>query len=743
MYTCTLCNAKKPQLSCNPEFEFRRRCGPNEESCVEGVSDWCDHCGALRFFFRDTEWDPAQQLDEQPKRELASTILVAAGRKQIVADVEQRAKQREVFREVQQKLRRDINSQLLATGPQSLPWQQQIRSASENRSHRRQKSLQEAEPRSRSMMNETRHRKPDQSRLPHGKNIQLSGQTHGELTEQRNQLDDDKVSHRNHEAFAKHQQRRDPKNQWHEEMQQNVLQMLCGSPRKKKKYRGTLSTHQHNNRGRPEDGVQKRQVAGNLTVPPPKERITKEEIENELKELRDMERMESLNIKLNEKLMQLSEWERISRRVEAESSRVRAELNELQLQKELQIGSLCDEGPTNRGRQCGGAQIAPYPISLNDAQQNADKLIGDALDMKMESMIETLKENDQRQMGEMKQQPQKEKEDETQVKDRFGPTAPPAHDLAVADATVNDIEGSKPMENSPENSVKVSPLYFLHGKRVRSKLNMLVSTVQRAQYRGYPDDPQQLMQNLDSSQLMNRRKPPVAQFATLPCPQSELDALVHLKRDLVERKLRPLKVCRSPVCCPDSDCRRMFFISDFNDHLTHGHPALAMERTMPYQVKTFFLDTRVTCLNNAKCHMVYFLRDKFIDHHSEKYPSLLPVLVMSARVNIVDIFIPNTDDKSCSTPVSTSPENEIYVFWLTSVRPDDHRLMGTISVWPTNGKPMAEHIIVQTSEIYNIRSSQKLMSICKSTRVLMLSGSQVNRMTEGGKHLLAVQVQIY
>lgn len=744
MYTCTICNAKKTQLACNPEFEFRRRCALNEESTVEGVSDWCEQCGALRFFFRDIELDPAQQLDEEPKRELASTILDAAVRKQIVANVAQRAKQRELFREVQQTLRRDITSEMSPTGPNILPWHQQIRSASEDRSHRRQKNLQEAEPRSRSMVNETRNRNPALYRLPDGKNIQLSGQTHGELTEQRNQLDDDEdVSHRNQEAFAKHQQRRDPNNQWHEEMQQNVQQMLSGSPSKRKKYRGILSTQEHYNRGRPEDGMQKRQIAGDLMVSPPKERITKETIERELKELRNMERMESLNIKLNEKLLQLSEWERISRRVEAESGRVRAELNELQLQKELQMGSLCDEDPTSRGRQCGGAQIAPFPSSANDTEQNDDKVIGDALDMKMECMIETLKENDQRRMDEMKQRPQEKEEDKNQHQDRFGPTAPPAYDLAMEDATVNEIEDSRYMESSPENSVEVSPLYFLHGKRVRSKLNMLVSTVQRAQYRGYPEDPQQLMQNLHSSQLMKRREPPVAQFATLPCPQSELDALVHLKRDMIERKLRPLKVCRSPVYCPDGDCRRMFFISDFNEHLTHGHPSLAMERTMPYQVKTFFLDTRVTCHNKAKCHMVYFLRDKFIDHHSDKYPSLLPVLVMSARVNIVDIFISNTDAKSVSRPTSNDPENEIYIFWLTSVRPDDHKLIGTISVWPTNGKPMAEHIIVQTSEIYNIRSSQKLKSICKSNRVLMLSGSQVNRMTEGGKHLLAVQVQIY
>lgn len=758
MYTCTICNAKKTQLSCNPEFEFRRRCPLKDESSIEGVSDWCDQCGVLRFFFRESELDPAQRLDEEP-RKLASTILDAAVRKHRVADVAQRAKQHQRFREVQQTLRRDIPSQMSPPAPQSSPWHRQIRSVSEDRHHRRKNILQEGQPRSRSMVNEMRNRQPALYRLAEEKNIPLTGQIQ-EFPEQSNRLDDDDALLINQGAFAKHQQRKDPKNQWHEEMQRNVQQMLSASPSRGKKYRGILTPEGHYNRMRPEDGVQKRQITGNLMVSPPKERITKEEIDRELKELRDMERMEGLNIKLNEKLLQLNEWERISRRVEAESSRVRAELNDLQLQKELQVGSILNEDPPNRGRQCGGAQIASLvPSSANINQQNADKVIGDALDKKMECMIETLKEEAGQQglmdekkqrpqekkegqglMDEKKKRPQEKKEDETQG---FKPTAPPANDLAVEEPTANVVEDSRYMDSLPENSIKVSPLYFLHGKRVRSKLNILVSTVQRAQYRGYPEDPQQLMQNLHSSQLMKRREPPMAQFGTLPCPQSELAALVHLKRDVIEGQLRPLKVCRSPVYCPDGDCRRMFFISDFNEHLTHGHPSLAMERTSPYQVKTFFLDTRVTHHNKAKCHMVYFLRDKFIDHQSEKFPSLLPVLVMSARVDIVDIFIPNTDAQSSPRPLSNDLENEIYVFWLTTVRPDDHKLMGTISVWPTNGKPMAEHIIVQTSEIYNIRSSQKLKSICKSTRVLMLSGSQVNRMTEGGKHLLAVQVQIY
>lgn len=767
MYTCSICNAKKTQLSSNPEFEFRRRRQPNEEAFVEGVSDWCDQCGALRFFFRsDIDVDPVQHLDENAKNELASTILNAAARKQKLADVAQRMKQRELFREVHQTLRRDILDELPPQVPQNSMWRGQIRSVSEDRSQRRRKIPEESKPRSKSAINETRNRRSTM----HGvqaerrgrtaerytkklgeKQVQLAGPTNAEAKEPHNLLDDeqhscrydDDVSHRNPLPVAKQQQqqqRKDSKNPWYEEMQQQVQQVVGNSPSHKRKYRCILSNQEDCNH-QTENNLAKRHSAADLMAAGPKARLAKEDMNRELQELRDMEKMETLNIKLNEKLLQLSEWERISRRVEAESKRVRAELNDLQLEKELQVECLRNQEPDDPARQCGGAQIVPPPPSnsAHDIERGIEKAIGDALDQKLECMImENAADEKQAQLEQLDDQA----EPMENGPPSFGPTAPPAYDLEEA-AAIDSECSVRCMRSSQYNNIKVSPTYFLRGKRVQSKLNMLVSTVQRACYRGFPEDPQQLMQNLHSSQLLIRREPPLAQFVTLPCSHSELAALMHAKQDMLEHQLRPLKVCRSPVYCPDGDCRRMFFISDFNEHLTHGHPSLAMERIMPHQVKTFFLDTRVTYPNKAKCHMVYFLRDKFIDHHSAKFPSLLPVMVMSARLDIVDIFASSTDSKSSCRPLSNGPENEVFLIWLTSIRPDDLKLMGTISVWPTNNRPMAEYIVVQTTELYNIRSSQKLKCICKSNRVLMLSGSQVHRMTEGGKYLLAVQVQIY
>lgn len=771
MYTCTICNAKKTQLSSNPEFEFRRRRQPNEESLVEGVSDWCSQCGALRFFFRnDIEVDTVQHLDEVAKNELASSVLDVIARNQKLADAAQRAKQRELFREVHQTLRRDIleeemPSQEQEPEPEISMWPQQTRSVSEDRSQRRHRFPEESKPRSKSAINETRNRKS----IMHGlqserrgrdtarntKQVHLAGPSNDELQEQHNLLDeepnknryDDDLSHRNPVSLSKQQpqqQRMDTQNQWHEEMKQQVQQVVSASPNPQRKHRGILSNNEDGNH-LAEHNMAKRQMATDLMVSPPKERLTKEDMERQLKELRDMEQMDSLNIKLNEKLLQLTEWERISRRVEAESGRVRAELNDLQLQKELQVECLRNQDPNDRGRQCGGAQITPpAPNNAQNIERGIEKAKGDALDQKLESMIDTLKENGLKAAADERHAPVERQHDDQadpQEKDSsgFGPTAPPVYDLEESeDAAAKDIECSERCIN-----INVLPTSYTHERRVQSNLNMLLSTVQRARYRGFPEDPQQLMQNLHSSQLLIHREAPLAQFVTLPCPHSELAALVHAKRDVLEHQLRPLKVCRSPIYCPDGDCRRMFFISDFNEHLTHGHPSLAMERITPHQVKTFFLDTRVTYPNKAKCHMVYFLRDKFIDHHSAKFPSLLPVMVMSARLNIVDIFSSNPDAKSNCRPLSNGPENEVFLIWLTSIRPDDLKLMGTISVWPTSSKPMAEYIIVQTTELYNIRSSQKLKCICKSNRVLMLSGSQVHRMTQGGKHLLAVQVQIY
>lgn len=280
-------------------------------------------------------------------------------------------------------------------------------------------------------------------------------------------------------------------------------------------------------------------------------------------------------------------------------------------------------------------------------------------------------------------------------------------------------------------------------KRKHSKLNILVSTVQRAKFHDFAEDPKELkkVKSLNQLKLKNQRP----QFQTIPCVRQDLANLLQIKPEVLQpNQIRPLNVSRAPINCPDCDCNQLMFISDFNEHLTHCHPFLAIERIAPCQAKTFFMDTRATQFNKTKCNMVYFVMDKFIDETSKNLPELFPVLVMSTRLRLTELFTPNYDPNEQLRPVHlTGSDNEIFLIWLTCVIPDDAKIIGTISVWPTSSNPKVEYLSVHTSEVYGIRSSQKPKKLCKSNRIMVLSGNYVSRLTDGGKNLLALQVLIH
>ncbi|XP_068142984.1 uncharacterized protein [Drosophila tropicalis] len=238
--------------------------------------------------------------------------------------------------------------------------------------------------------------------------------------------------------------------------------------------------------------------------------------------------------------------------------------------------------------------------------------------------------------------------------------------------------------------------------------------------------------------------PPFAQFTTIPCDQKEINYLLGIKPQASDMRsaAQELLVSRAPVFCPDYDCRRITFIADFNRHLMYDHRTLTMERTKVRQSKTFFLDYNVTLLNKPKCHILYLVREKIIDTHSQKLRELLPVLVMTARVRLCDVF-----GISSATELRGVPRQalavEMFVIWLTSFIPKGHDVRGTICVWSTHQSQLVDSLYVHTSDVYDIREPQDLPTICSRSNALIIPCHIVDRMTDNGLNFLAIQVQVY
>ncbi|XP_030372219.1 uncharacterized protein LOC115622424 [Scaptodrosophila lebanonensis] len=444
-------------------------------------------------------------------------------------------------------------------------------------------------------------------------------------------------------------------------------------------------------------------------------------------------------------------------------------------------------------------QVKPEDVE-EDAEGRKEKL-DDSLDQKLDCLMNTVKETsrpgkqdngyneDNRKKGTAGKWIQPERSE------CFEPTAPPLREvwiswggeenekkrldtdsssdamaLTISESISETSESTTIIYPSKSTTVKVGKLKVPVGRRRRNsrvcmsgafpsyetfmksatlpkrvgRLRSLVSNVQRAVYRGFACDPKPYVQHFKKNAVVcfGRNVPPEPQFETIQCSASELETMLQLKPHILQYDVpKPLVIGRSPINCPDGDCARLAFISDFNKHLLHDHRALTMERIGLRQTKTFFLDTRVTLLNKAKCHMLYLVRDKIYDQQSDEMRDLLPVLVMTARVNLVEAF--GYGDSLQRQRKNIACETELFLIWMTSLVPSNMRITGTLSVWPTTRPEMVESLYVHTSEVYDIRGPPELPAICRSNSTLILPGEIVKRMTNNGKDFIGVQVQIY
>ncbi|EDV96982.1 GH14920 [Drosophila grimshawi] len=723
MYMCTICGLKKPELGSNPEFEFRSRRRQQESGYMEGISDWCSKCEALRFFLKsDNSNEPSQYLQEQPKRKFANSALEATANSLQRPRRNARANQNDsnmntpLDRHIQNEVDKFFRQESLGAIPTQYPrnLDQQLRSHSADRARRRNQYV---EQRSKSTVREPLHKlhQADHRRchirnltalgaLKSNKNVQLDERDATHSAGQRNDLKDLEDEPTVPLQYMRKAPMDKMQNPWQEEVQRQVNQLLVNSA-----YKGEVKVAKTCDERKLDD-----EVATN--------RLTMYEVARDIREMEQDALKKELNQKMLEKQSLVCEWNRIRRRVEGECNRVKAELDDLERQRNMELKPAVE-------RQQGGGPIRPPPPPFKQLESDLERQLknkNDKLDQidkqRLESILATLQENSQQVECPFNEL------DENECEYGFQPSAPPVSET--------DIELSETHIEKRTDTLITQPM------RVTSNLSLLVSTVQRATFCSFAQDPQQLLQALNKSDQTKRDDPPPAQFSTVPCHSKELINLLQIKQP---NMLRPLKFCRLPILCPHVDCGRMFHISEFKNHLMLEHPSLPIERIYPGRARTFYLDTRVTLLNNTKCNMVYFVNDKFNDKNcNSKLPNLFPVLVMTARLHMPEFLAANNNYLMQSTKSSIGgPDTEIFLIWLTSVKPQDMQIIGTIAVWPTNRDPLIEYLTVQTNEVYDIHLDQRLQSIYNSNRALTLSGNYVNRITEGGKYLLPAQVLIH
>ncbi|KAL7734785.1 hypothetical protein ACLKA6_011071 [Drosophila palustris] len=516
MFICTICGLNKTELGSKPEFEFRRRRHPTEASHLEGMSDWCTKCEALRFFFKsDVDKDPSQQLEGQElERKVANHALEASikcwtsrerpSKEHKDVGTQHRTVRHDPQKVMMQEIRDGLPSQL----PHGSMWERKLRSVSEDRSRHREKGNPAIERRSRSAVNESprekakvakqqaenrSHQTKDIAKLESlkpNKHIKLDFPTPNDAKEQRNYLEeqaDDEDTDDSYPSFSPRGRIKLPfdKRQLEElvsplrkDVQQRVKQLVNESPKKKKKAKHAKEDPQS------EKASKKQRHSGGVSINI--KTLAKDEMSKLLQQLQDEEKKQQLKTKLKEKKHQMCEWKRIRRRVEDECARVKTELDELKIQAELKAEQQKrDKDKKKKERMSGGAHIlALKPNDEEQAKDSKEKTIGDALDEKIEHMLEALQE------GNQPKEATAEKKEE------------------IPEPAVSAVsELSEDVDNVPSESCEIPKISSSRPKRVLSKLNILLSTVQRARFRGFAEDPQELLKRLDGS--MPKNEPPL------------------------------------------------------------------------------------------------------------------------------------------------------------------------------------------------------------------------------------------
>lgn len=239
------------------------------------------------------------------------------------------------------------------------------------------------------------------------------------------------------------------------------------------------------------------------------------------------------------------------------------------------------------------------------------------------------------------------------------------------------------------------------------------------------------------------QEPPPDQFKIVSCSSDMLENLLMAKGHLIS--VKPMSACainisRTPVQCPETNCQRMIFVSDFNKHFAVDHNHLPIERITPFQSKSFFLDPRLAHCDITKCHLLYLMRDKITDLGSSQYKDFLPILVMSSRINLAQMCSLNERDHHDLFADGIS--KEFIIIWITGIVPEQFPISVSLTVWAHTGQVPHCHM-VYSGEMYSVRKSQRGIDVWRSGHTLLLSPIEINLLTKGGEEVLNLQLSVH
>uniref|UniRef100_A0A1A9V3S6 DUF4729 domain-containing protein n=1 Tax=Glossina austeni TaxID=7395 RepID=A0A1A9V3S6_GLOAU len=239
------------------------------------------------------------------------------------------------------------------------------------------------------------------------------------------------------------------------------------------------------------------------------------------------------------------------------------------------------------------------------------------------------------------------------------------------------------------------------------------------------------------------QEPPPDQFKIVSCSSDMLENLLMAKGHAISVKpmsASAINLSRTPVQCPETNCRRMIFVSDFIKHFAVDHNHLPIERITPLQSKSFFLDPRLAHCDITKCHLLYLMRDKITDLGSSRYKDFLPILVMSSRINLAQMCSLNERDHH--DLFADGKSKEFIIIWITGIVPEQFPISVSLTVWAHTGQAPNCHM-VYSGEMYSVRKSQRGIDVWRSGHTLLLSPIEINLLTKGGEEMLNLQLSVH
>ncbi|KNC23865.1 hypothetical protein FF38_05616 [Lucilia cuprina] len=283
----------------------------------------------------------------------------------------------------------------------------------------------------------------------------------------------------------------------------------------------------------------------------------------------------------------------------------------------------------------------------------------------------------------------------------------------------NETE-TRSLKKEDKNYFLITKLVNAH-RAVYSPPNPPIAPVNNLHLLPQPQSPQQ--------------EPPLPQFQTVPCSSVYAQELLQNQKRRLSLKAVPaceLNIPRQPIQCPESNCHKIIFVSDFNKHLVVDHNHLPMERIIPYQCKNFFLDARLAHCGTSKCHLLYLMQNKITDLGSSEYKDFLPVLVMTTRISL---------NEMCGLKDRPSTM-EFFLVWITGIAPEEFPVFVSLTIWCRSGRVPSYHT-VYSGEMYSIRESQRALDVWQSGRMILLSSHEIDKLTNGGQEMLNLQLSVH